>query len=293
MIDFGRSLFENSRKRPLICAHRGSASGNIPCNTPAAFTAALMQGADMIELDVAVSADGGHFVFHPGMESPHLGIERRLREMTSEEIRDLRFRNPDGLPTQFGLSRLADAFEQLRGKCYINVDKFWTDVPGISRVIRDCGVQDQVVVKTGTAPSDLCQVKEFASDFMFLPVIRGKDTVTDRRTEEGVRCVGAEVLFRTLDEDCCSEAYLRRMHERGKILFVNAEVYDIRSVISAGLTDDTSLTEGPDAGWGRLADMGFDIIQTDWAGLLKAYLEAGPRKAGSSVRQRPPGKQQG
>ena len=24
----------------------------------------------------------------------------------------------------------------------------------------------------------------------------------------------------------------------------------------------------------QLADMGFDIIQTDWAGLLKAYLEA-------------------
>ena len=28
----------------------------------------------------------------------------------------------------------------------------------------------------------------------------------------------------------------------------------------------------PAAGWGRLADLGFDVIQTDWPGLVKSYL---------------------
>lgn len=57
-----------------------------------------------------------------------------------------------------------------------------------------------------------------------------------------------------------------------KSIFENSEVYDYSVVISACLTDDLSVSQSPDLGWGRLTDMGFDIIQTDWAGLLKNYL---------------------
>ena len=259
---------------PLVCAHRGSAAGNIPCNTLAAFNAALLQDADMIELDVAISADGQYFVFHPGMERAYLKTRTPLSAMKAKKIERLRLYNPDGTKTQFGVVPLEEAFDFLRGKCYINVDKFWTDVAGISRVIRACGVERQVVVKTGVSAKELEAVKRHAADFMFMPIVRGKDDVTDRLCAGGVHCIGAEVLFKTPNEDCCSPAYIRSMHEKGRVLFVNAEVYDIGAVISAGLTDDASITRGPEHGWGRLADMGFDIIQTDWAGLLKSYLSA-------------------
>lgn len=57
------NLREEALDQMLIAAHRGIAGGNIPCNTIAAFDAALYQGADMIELDVAErrcgAADGG------------------------------------------------------------------------------------------------------------------------------------------------------------------------------------------------------------------------------------------
>ena len=271
-MDFTKSIFENSRSLPLVCAHRGSSSGNIPCNTLAAFSAALMQGADMIELDVAISADGKDYVFHPGMERAYLKTRSPLSILASRKIDRLRFYNPDDTKTQFGVIPLAEAFDFLRGKSYINVDKFWTDISGISRVIRECGVEKQVVVKTGTGARELEQVRRHASDFMFMPIVRGSDDVTDKLVSDGVNCIGAEVLFKTLDEPCCSPDYIARMHEKGRILFVNAEVYDYTAVISAGLTDDVSVAESPDAGWGRLADMGFDIIQTDWSGLLKNYL---------------------
>lgn len=274
MIDFNNSIFENTRSAPIVCAHRGSAAGNVPCNTLAAFNAALMQGAGMIELDVAISADGQYYVFHPGMESAYLNIDRPLRELPSEEIGALRFYNPDNTRTQYGVYTLRQAFGFLRGKCYINVDKFWTDVPGISRVIRECGVEKQVVVKTGTTSCELEEVKKYASDFMFMPIVRGKDEVTAGLVSEGVNCIGAEVIFETADEDCCSAEYIGKMHDNGMILFVNAEVYDINAVISAGLTDDASITQGPDRGWGRLIGMGFDIIQTDWPGLLKNCIDS-------------------
>ena len=272
MIDFNQSIFENAGKTPLVCAHRGSSAGNIPCNTIAAFSAALMQGADMIELDVAISADGRHYVFHPGMELAHLKWPFFLRLTPSKQIDRLRFRNYDGAKTQFAISTLAEAFDFLRGKCYINVDKFWTDVPGITRVIRECGVEKQVVVKAGTSERTLKQIKQYAADLMFLPIVRSKDDLTDRLASQGINCIGAEVLFKTLQEDCCSPRYIEEMHRKSRVLFANAEVFDHRTVLSAGLTDDASITQGPQAGWGKLADMGFDIIQTDWTGLLKDYL---------------------
>ena len=49
----------------LIATHRGVAGGNIPCNTIAAFEAALRQGADILEADLAPSGDGQLLIFHP------------------------------------------------------------------------------------------------------------------------------------------------------------------------------------------------------------------------------------
>ena len=41
-------LLSACREKTLVAAHRGSASGNIPCNTLSSYESALYQGADMI-----------------------------------------------------------------------------------------------------------------------------------------------------------------------------------------------------------------------------------------------------
>jgi len=50
-------------ERPLVIAHRG-ASADVPENTALAFTTALEQGADWVELDVRLSSDGSLIVNH-------------------------------------------------------------------------------------------------------------------------------------------------------------------------------------------------------------------------------------
>ena len=69
------NIFDSAAERLLIVAHRGSSAGNIPCNTMAAYKAALAQGADMIEVDANMSRDGTLYSFHPKMESHHLGVD--------------------------------------------------------------------------------------------------------------------------------------------------------------------------------------------------------------------------
>ena len=73
--------------------------------------------------------------------------------------------------------------------------------------------------------------------------------------------------------------YIEAMHQKGRILWGNAILYDYKEPLSAGHTDDVSLTQSPAQGWGWLVDHGFDIIQTDWAWQCCQYLrESGVKR---------------
>lgn len=269
---FDKSIFENSRSRVLLCAHRGQSGGNIPCNTEAAFKAALLQHADMIELDVAISRDRSFFVFHPGMERAHLNRRCSLSTMNAKTVEKQVFVNQDNDATEYPICKLEDVFDFLRGKCYINVDKYWTDIAGITACIRRCGVEKQVVVKTAVKQAYLDAVAEVAPDLMFMPIVKKKDEVTEALLKKGVNVIGTEAIFYSEEDETCSPAYIEKMHKMGKILFADAIVYNYKEQLAAGHSDDSSLINGPDTGWGWLADHGFDIIQTDWTGTAHDYL---------------------
>lgn len=71
---------------PVIVAHRG-ASGDAYENSPAAFRAAVAQGADGIELDVHATSDG-QIVVHHDPELPGRGAIRSLpaREVLAHQL---------------------------------------------------------------------------------------------------------------------------------------------------------------------------------------------------------------
>lgn len=260
-------------KKIQIAAHRGVSGANIPCNTPQAYQIALMQGADIVELDVAPSADGALFVFHPGMEKPHLGCAKPIAQMSAAEVSGLRYLNQDDVPTHYGVARLDDVLELLKGRCVVNVDKFWHAPQAIADTIRRHGMADQVIIKTPEKPEYFDAVERFAPEMAFMPVIRYRDSCTELLRQRALRCIGAEVLFEHDSDPVACPEYLEAMHQAGMLVWVNAIVYDERAVISAGHTDDRALAGDPEGGWGVLADRGFDMIQTDWCAMLRNYLQ--------------------
>ena len=275
MIDFNKSIYENRKAlgRPLLAAHRGVCGANIPCNTMRAFYIAVSQGADIVEIDVSKSKDGQFFVFHPRMEPVFLKSEKYISDMTAEEVSDLFLYNQDGVRTHYKVPTLAEVLAFLKGKVYINVDKFWTDVEGISKEIRKAGVEKQVIVKTFTDEESLQNVAKFAPDFMFMPMVNGKDEVTDALMEKGVNVVGAEVLFEKEEMDVISDTYIQSMHDKNLLIWVNSIVYNDLAVISAHHTDDIAVGGDPDYGWGWLMDKKADIIQTDWLLAIQQYIQ--------------------
>ena len=258
--------------RPLIAAHRGMGSGNIHCNTWIAYEAALTQGADIMEIDVSRSADGKLFVFHPGEEPHHLGSERLIADMTAEEVAQLRYWNVDQRPTEVGVSTLDDVLEQLKNRCRINIDKFPRCMDDIARAVRRHGMVDQVIVKTNADPELFRQVEQIAPDLPYMVFARGTDDFSEQLKKRPLRYEGTEIIFPTEDCEVAKQDYIERMHGMGLKVWANAIVFDYRRVLAAGHNDDVSVAGNPDAGWGWLMDLGVDIIQTDWVGMLREYM---------------------
>ena len=266
-------LFESARRGPLLAAHRGVSSANIPCNTLTAYDIALQQGADIVEIDVASSRDGRLYVFHPGMERPHLHSQRLIADMTREEVDALRYVNQDDCETPYRVNTLDEAFGLLKGRCLINVDKYWEHIEEITVAIRAHGLEKQVIIKTPPDEKYFSAIERLAPDFAYMPVVRYDDNVTYDLKKRNIRCVGAEVLFSSDTDPVASEDYIRWMHDNGMLVWVNAIVYDYRAVISGGHTDDGALAGDRDAHWGWMLDRGFDIIQTDWLAMLRRYID--------------------
>lgn len=272
-MDFNKSIFENRKElnRPFLAAHRGVCGANIPCNSIAAYKIALSQGADVIEIDISKSKDGEYFVFHPWME-PQFLKSPYICDLTAEEVKKLRLLNMDGVPTSYGVPTLEEVLLLLKDKVYINVDKFWTDVEGISAVIRRCGVEKQVIVKTHIEEKSLQEVEKFAPDFMFVPMVWNEDNVTEKLKDRKINQIGVEILFGKDDLTCISDEYIEKMHNQNMLIWVNSIIYNEKEIINGGHSDDYSVHTDPDGGWGWLIDKKVDFIQTDWLLSLKNYI---------------------
>ncbi len=250
-------------RRVLLVAHRGAWGGDIPCNTIASYDIALAHGADMLEIDVDRTSDGTLVIFHPWMERPLLGYGDRIANHPWSFVKELRYQNIDNCPTPFGLCTFEEVLDRYRGRCYLNVDKFWEHPAEIAAAIRARGMQDQCLVKTGPDPRVLGIIEEHAADMPFLGIVRS-EADCEAFASRKIRLEGFETLFRTDDAPVASPDFVERQHAARHLLWANSIVYNFRDVIAGGRSDDRAMTGDPEGSWGWLADRGFDFIQTDW-----------------------------
>jgi glycerophosphoryl diester phosphodiesterase len=137
--------------RPTVFAHRG-ASAHAPENTLAAFELALAQGADGIELDAKLSADGHVVVIHDATVDRTTDRQGRVKDMSLTELRSLdaggffaeQYRG-EKVPT------LEEVFEVLGKRMFLNVELTNYNTPGdylvesVCMLVKKCGLQKQVL----------------------------------------------------------------------------------------------------------------------------------------------------
>ncbi len=100
---------------PWIIAHRG-ASDYEPENTLRAFHRAIELGADIIELDVHLSADGHVVVIHDEDVSHTTDGEGRVSDLTLDDLRRLDAGKGEPIPT------LQEVIDLARGQCRLYIE---------------------------------------------------------------------------------------------------------------------------------------------------------------------------
>ncbi|HKN13428.1 MAG TPA: glycerophosphodiester phosphodiesterase family protein [Candidatus Binatus sp.] len=107
----------------LNIAHRG-ASGTFPENTLSAFRAAIDAGADMCELDVQLSRDGGVVVIHDETVERTTDGKGEVAELTLEELKrlDAGAKFKGGALTGERISTLDEVFAVTSGRCGLNIE---------------------------------------------------------------------------------------------------------------------------------------------------------------------------
>ncbi|HZD10977.1 MAG TPA: glycerophosphodiester phosphodiesterase family protein [Candidatus Binatia bacterium] len=104
-----------SDKLPLIIGHRG-ASAEAPENTLAAFALAVEQGADGVEFDVQLSADGNVVIMHDATVDRTTNGSGPVSRLTSSELRALDAGMGQPVPT------LDDVFEAFGPSMLYNIE---------------------------------------------------------------------------------------------------------------------------------------------------------------------------
>jgi glycerophosphoryl diester phosphodiesterase len=182
-------MLAEHRPSPLIVAHRGF-SAVAPENTLAAFAAAIRAGADMIELDVAMTADGDAVCLHDDTVDRTTDGHGRVATMSTDTIRRLDagswfgpgFRG-ERVPT------LTDALDLARRRVGVNIEikadpRRGQVVAAVAEAVAAVAAGDEVVVSSFN-PEMLAQLHAAAPD------LRTALLVEDRRSHR--RAVGDAV----------------------------------------------------------------------------------------------------
>ncbi len=276
-----------AEKKVLICAHRGSWNGNVTQNTTIAYKTALMRGADILETDTIASADGKVLCMHDGVERRLFGNYNANRfaekgevpsvlEMTAEQIQSYMPANAFGEPSRHRVQFLSDILEFLSHGELINVDRTWK-AKGLVLSVLDSYpyMRRQAILKAPFRyPEVIDQLENHPVRYMFMPVCHSLADVEKALELKDLNMVGIELVARFPEDELFQNETIDYIHSKGLMCWVNAlNLTDISpaAALYGGLDDDTSILEGPDAGWGKLIDKGIDVIQTDFPDLLREY----------------------
>ena len=151
---------------PIIFAHRG-ASAHAPENTIPSFELAIVQGADAIELDAKLTADGQIVVLHDATVDRTTEGAGRLAQKNLADLRSLdagsffseQFRGVQ-IPT------LEEVFEAVGKRIFINVELTNYAAPRDALVEKVCALVkkhalEKSVIFSSFLPSNLRQAERF------------------------------------------------------------------------------------------------------------------------------------
>jgi glycerophosphoryl diester phosphodiesterase len=259
-------------KKVIIAVHRGSSGGNIIENTIKSFEIALKYGGDMIEVDAAKSTDGEMYTVHQGQEERLFFSKNNVETLNSHEINLLDYRNGNSFKVNQRVEKLEEIFKYFKGNTLINLDRGWNFWGDVFELLHKYDMFDQVILKSPVQETYLDELEKYDVPVMYIPIVKTKAEL-DQVLERDINTVGAEIIIESESSDFHNKEYIKELKDKNLLVWLNAIRLNDTTTLTLGYDDDTALLESEDLGWGKIVEMGADIIQTDWPLHLSCYLK--------------------
>lgn len=268
-------LNDPSSKKVLVAAHRGDWR-NFPENSIPAIESVIRMGVDIVEIDVALTADSVLVLSHDGTVNRCTNGRGPISSFTLDSLRLLRLKRGHGVTTDsLGIPTLEEALEVCKGKILVNVDHGWNYFPQVLDVAKKVGCVDQIIFKSGGDRAATAEAMKQCDEagIIYMPIVTiakdGTCEAIDSYLDGGKMPVMFEVCFSKDSPE--AESKIKALQAAGSKVWVNSIWGSL-----CGYNDDDRAFQSPEeaeAAYGRLLSLGFKAFQTDRPEYIISYLK--------------------
>lgn len=140
------SLYNFPQDKVMVVAHRGNWR-EAPENSIWAIKKAIEYGADMVEIDVALTKDSVVILMHDRTINRTTTGKGAPSDYTLEEIQQFYLRDGAGHATRMRVPTLEEALDFTKGKVFLNIDKGFNYIELIYPMLEERGMLQEVLFK--------------------------------------------------------------------------------------------------------------------------------------------------
>ncbi|MDZ7280467.1 glycerophosphodiester phosphodiesterase family protein [Sphingomonas sanguinis] len=274
----------------IVIAHRGCHEaaplhrlGTTPENSAAALAQCVAIGADVMETDVRRSRDGYLVIMHDDRVDRTTDGTGKVADLSLTQLKALHLRQDEGGPavplTDQRVLTLDEMLALAKDRIILNLDVKDAIYGEVVNTVHRAGAQDRVIVKTfaGVASQPLAAIAPYDRvPFAPIPITAEPNAadvpqIIEQQMRGGVKPLAVELPALPL-------ATLPSVMARAKAVGVPIWVNTLFKGFVTGMGGDPEARRDPAAVWGRLADMGVRLIQTDAVEALVRYRAARERR---------------
>ncbi|MEH3104924.1 MAG: glycerophosphodiester phosphodiesterase family protein [Sphingomonas phyllosphaerae] len=280
----------------IVIAHRGCHEAaplhglaSAPENSVAALRQCVTLGADVMETDVRRSRDGHLVIMHDDSVDRTTNGTGKVADLSLAELKALRLRQDEGgagaALTDQAIPTLDELLALAKDRIVLNLDVKDMIYGEVIEAVRRAGARDRVIVKTfaGIASVPLASIPPYdAAPFVVIPITAAPDAadvpqIVANQMRGRIKPIAFELPVLPL-------ATLPAVVQRADALHVPVWINTLFKGFVTGMGGDPEARHHPEAVWGRLADMGVRLIQTDAVEALLRYRSLRPARTGDEAR---------
>ena len=160
-----------SSRKVLVACHRGDWR-NYPENSLAAIESVIGMGADIVEIDLALTSDSVLVVCHDRTLNRTTTGKGLIAEIPYDSVQRCFLKSGHGVATSHRMPTLREALELCKDRIVVNIDKGYQYYDLVQRLSEELGVTGQLLIKGKSPVADVAaKFSRYEHNMMYMPII--------------------------------------------------------------------------------------------------------------------------